>query len=768
MHVSYLPFYRAYRPQSLPELVGQSVVAKILTNAIALNKISHAYLFTGPRGTGKTSTARMFAKSLNCIQGPTVTPCQTCDSCLNITQGIDVDVLEFDAASNGGVGDARKLVESSQFAPIAGRFKIYIVDEVHMLSKDAFNALLKTLEEPPANVIFIFATTEAQKVLPTIVSRCQSLHFNRIATPDIQARLQWVCDQEGLAIQPDALRYLARQARGGLRDALSSLDQLAVLARGQETALTLEDTVRFLGQIEDGTSVTLLEHLFTQNSEALLALLMQLETQGIEATLILPPLQHGLRHLLLAKASKGHPLTGDVLETSEEVAQRIQILSQTVTMPHINRVIQGLYRLESELRRSAEPGLTLETGLLALSLSDGDASIEPLLERIAALEARVEALLSQSSGGAAPHLPTVSPSMMLPPMPLPLSAPPGMPPPLSVTPAAPALLPPALDTPILPPAPASLPVVSSSSVAPVASSVEDTSLVALHQRIVAHLPNASFKGMFARATLVRVQEDTLTLKPNAATFYTSLQEPRRIKAYREAASAVLNKPITVTLEPAGATTTPPPSPSVGAVASTSVPSGVPSLQFVATSLPPSVAEPAPASVPTLTPIPPALIIDTSTPVSVGQAPSSVETPAVPSLPPETLEDMASIAFDTPLPAPTLPPPLPMPDSPLPTPGIVPDVQPSPLTMPPALPMPPALTSPTLDATEQEEPSVDAISGIGKPLHIHGKGDDWDAAQSYVKQLLKASDLDVVPDVEAEDPLLNTPTPPEDATEEEGN
>ena len=185
MNEGYLPLYRKYRPQKLDDIVGQAHIKRALTNAIELNKISHAYLFTGPRGTGKTSTARILAKSLNCVNGPTVTPCEECESCKSITATIPVDVIEMDAASNRSVEDAREILEKVNYAPIHGKYKIYIIDEVHMLSKEAFNTLLKTLEEPPKNVIFILATTESYKVLDTIKSRCQRFDFKRITTNDI-------------------------------------------------------------------------------------------------------------------------------------------------------------------------------------------------------------------------------------------------------------------------------------------------------------------------------------------------------------------------------------------------------------------------------------------------------------------------------------------------------------------------------------------------------------------------------------------------------
>ena len=216
MNEKYIPLYRKYRPQTLEEVVGQEHIKKALTNAIELNKISHAYLFTGPRGTGKTSTARIFAKSLNCKEGPTIHPCGKCENCIDITNSTPMDVIEIDAASNRKVEDAQNILEKVMYAPVNSRYKIYIIDEVHMLSTTAFNALLKTLEEPPKNVIFILATTEVHKVLDTIKSRCQRYDFKRITTSDIAAHLRMISDKEGINITDDALMTIAKNSAGDI------------------------------------------------------------------------------------------------------------------------------------------------------------------------------------------------------------------------------------------------------------------------------------------------------------------------------------------------------------------------------------------------------------------------------------------------------------------------------------------------------------------------------------------------------------------------
>ena len=239
MNGNYIPLYRKYRPQTLETLVGQEHIKKALTSAIELGKISHAFLFTGPRGTGKTSTARILAKSLNCVNGPTIKPCGECESCKDIINSVPIDVIEIDAASNRSVEDAQNILEKIQYAPINGKYKIYIIDEVHMLSTTAFNALLKTLEEPPQNVIFILATTEVHKVLDTIKSRCQRYDFRRITTEDIVKRLRYIADNEKIKISEDALLAIAKNSAGGMRDSISLLDQLSLL--GMTNEITPDD-----------------------------------------------------------------------------------------------------------------------------------------------------------------------------------------------------------------------------------------------------------------------------------------------------------------------------------------------------------------------------------------------------------------------------------------------------------------------------------------------------------------------------------------------
>src|SRR6266404_4832404 len=246
--MSYEVFARKYRPQTFDDLVGQPHVSRTLKNAVAQNRLAHAYLFVGPRGVGKTSTARILAKSLNCIKGPTITPCGVCDNCREIAGGNSLDVIEIDGASNNSVEDVRQLRENVRYAPAKGRYKIYLIDEVHMLSSAAFNALLKTLEEPPEHVKFIFATTEPQKVLPTILSRCQRFDLHRIPANLIAQHLQFIAGKEKITLAPAAAHAIAKVADGGLRDAESMLDQLVAFCGEQVSEADVLSVFGFTSQ----------------------------------------------------------------------------------------------------------------------------------------------------------------------------------------------------------------------------------------------------------------------------------------------------------------------------------------------------------------------------------------------------------------------------------------------------------------------------------------------------------------------------------------
>lgn len=391
---TYIPLYRKYRPQTFADVVGQEAIVQTLGNAISLNKVAHAYLFCGPRGTGKTSTARIFAKSLNCEQGPTVTPCLQCASCTGITAGNALDVIEFDAASNNGVSDARELIENCQYTSMTGRFKVYIIDEVHMLTPQAFNALLKTLEEPPPNVIFIFATTEGHKVLPTIISRCQRFDFNRITTDSIVGRLRQIAERESIAIDEEALLMIGRHARGGLRDAVGLLDQVAVLGRGQKDKIIgRKDVALFIGTLEEDLLLRLSAAIAERRAADLLHELNELTNRGIEPIQLLKDLTVHFRNLLLVQAA-GPQTDPEQLSLPPDyfgqLAEQVKLFPEPEEVPQI---IARLSFVERNIRNSSQPQLWLEVGLMELAYRHEIHLVKELSERLTRLE-------NQLAGGA--------------------------------------------------------------------------------------------------------------------------------------------------------------------------------------------------------------------------------------------------------------------------------------------------------------------------------------------------------------------------------
>src|SRR6201987_3464274 len=322
--MSYEVFARKYRPQTFDDLVGQSHVSRTLKNAVAQNRLAHAYLFVGPRGTGKTSTARILAKALNCIHGPTVTPCGKCDNCREIAGGNSLDVIEIDGASNRGIDDVRELRDNVRYAPAKGRYKIYIIDEVHMLTKEAFNALLKTLEEPPPHVKFIFATTEPDKVLPTILSPCQRFDLHGIPANFIGQHLQFIARKEKITLEPAAAHAIARGAEGGLRDAESMLDQLVAFC-GETIAEA--DVLNVFGFTSEQTVVDLTGHVLRSETAGALELLYQQCESGKDMMRLMSDLIGYLRDLLVFKA-KPDALREDVEpELRKSLASQAELLS---------------------------------------------------------------------------------------------------------------------------------------------------------------------------------------------------------------------------------------------------------------------------------------------------------------------------------------------------------------------------------------------------------------------------------------------------------
>ena len=402
--MAYVALYRRWRPESFADLVGQEHISRTLSRAVTSGQTSHAYLFTGPRGTGKTSTAKILARALNCAEGPTLTPCGVCDSCRSISDGSSMDVFEIDAASNRGIDEIRDLRESVKFAPTEGHYKIYIIDEVHMLTTEAFNALLKTLEEPPERVIFILATTEPHKVPATIQSRCQRYDFHRITVTEIRDRLIYVCKESDIAAEEDALGIIAAQADGGMRDALSILDQCMALAEG---TLTAERVQEALGLVGRAWIRRMAGEIAARDAAALIAQLSELLQSGRELKQVLAELAQYFRQLMIAgvggAVSAAELCAGDAEELRMDAAQ--------FTQEEIMAILRRLNETMQELRTSPQPRIAVETLLIGLCHTEGAApsgeSTAPPTggadaARIARLEAQVEELAARLAAGGTP------------------------------------------------------------------------------------------------------------------------------------------------------------------------------------------------------------------------------------------------------------------------------------------------------------------------------------------------------------------------------
>jgi DNA polymerase III subunit gamma/tau len=376
--VSYEVFARKYRPQTFDDLVGQAHVSRTLKNAVAQNRLAHAYLFVGPRGIGKTSTARILAKSLNCVKGPTVTPCGECDNCREIAAGNSLDVIEIDGASNNSVEDVRQLRENVRYAPAKGRYKIYLIDEVHMLSPAAFNALLKTLEEPPKHVKFIFATTEPQKVLPTILSRCQRFDLHRIPANLIANHLQFIAGKEKISLQPAAAHAIARGAEGGLRDAESMLDQLVAFC-GEK--ISENDVLDVFGFTSEQTVVDLTGRILRGETPGAIDLLHQQSEAGKDMMRLMSDLIAYLRDLLVFKA-KPDALKEDV---ESDVQTSLAAHAELVTTDRLLELVDQFAAAEGRMKWVPNKKLHFEVAIIKAIQSLGQATLDEVIEKLGEL-----------------------------------------------------------------------------------------------------------------------------------------------------------------------------------------------------------------------------------------------------------------------------------------------------------------------------------------------------------------------------------------------
>lgn len=383
----YLPLYRKYRPQAFKDLIGQENIVKALSNAINLNKISHAYLLCGPRGTGKTTTARIIAKSLNCANGPTLEPCGQCPSCKDIANSTPIDVIEIDAASNRKVEDARNILEKIQFVPVNGHFKIYIIDEVHMLTTEAFNTLLKTLEEPPENVIFILATTEPHKVLDTIISRCQRFDFRRITTEDIVDRLKYICEQENITITEDALFTIARSSQGGMRDSLALLDQISVLDADKE--ITADDVNEMLGRLSFESLFDLSTSILTSNTQTAITLLDSVYNKGNEPFQIISNLIQYFRNALVVKNCSDRKIAAELTQLNEAHILKLREQTENVEPEQLIYTIERLSFYSKEIKETTNRYLWLELCIIELSSNVKYSAYSELINRIEKLESGI-------------------------------------------------------------------------------------------------------------------------------------------------------------------------------------------------------------------------------------------------------------------------------------------------------------------------------------------------------------------------------------------
>ncbi|MBD5444488.1 MAG: DNA polymerase III subunit gamma/tau [Lachnospiraceae bacterium] len=385
--MSYTALYRKFRPDRFEDVKGQEHIVTTLRNQIKAERIGHAYLFCGTRGTGKTSIAKIFAKAVNCENPVDGSPCRECRICKAIASGASMNVIEIDAASNNGVDNIREIVDEVSYSPAEGKYKVYIIDEVHMLSIGAFNALLKTLEEPPSYVIFILATTEAHKIPITILSRCQRYDFKRIAIDTITNRLRELMEIEQISVEDKALRYIAKSADGSFRDSLSLLDQCIAFHFGKE--LTYDMVLDVLGAVDTEVFGRLFEHVLNQDVAGCISLLEEIVMQGRELTQFITDFTWYLRNLLLVKTSDADEIE-ETVDMSSENLERLKSEAEGVTQDTVMRYIRIFSELSSQIKYTAQKRILIEIALIKLCRPSMETDKESILDRVRVIENKLE------------------------------------------------------------------------------------------------------------------------------------------------------------------------------------------------------------------------------------------------------------------------------------------------------------------------------------------------------------------------------------------